>query len=184
MGKYFKEKNHRPRDYWPTVDPDAISPDFRSIVKGKTFAEPCYGGGHLVDLLSPWAKCEWKSDLEPQVEGVRQLDALKITEKDLYNCALIITNPPYSWDMLQPLLEHLPTLRPTWFLLPADFMHNKRSSPYMGICPRVLALRRLYWITEPDVKPIKGKDNYCWYQFYARYRGHTTFYPRGENEDP
>jgi len=74
---------------------------------------------------------------------------------------VFITNPPFSWPMLQPILDHLPTLLPTWLLLPADNLHNKRMGKYMAKCDLVVSVGRLYWM---DNK-IKGVDNYCWYRF-------------------
>ena len=175
MGKRSDFNEVRPRDLWPTIDPDAITTSFVAKVRGKTYAEPCWGGGDLEDLLMDVATCKWRSDLEPQVDGVRQVDALNLSREDLHSASCIITNPPYSWNLLQPLLDHLPWLKPTWMLLPADFMHNKRSGPYMKNCSDILSIGRLYWMKHEGEKPIKGKDNYCWFLFQHGYQHRTEF---------
>lgn len=174
MGKYALKKEKRPRDLWGTVDPDATKVLFPHIPKGATFAEPCCGHGDLLYDLESHLTSRWASDLEPYDtwNAVRQ-DALTLTADDLV-CDYIITNPPYTWQYLEPLVEHFITLKPTWLLLPADFMHNKRSGSLMKRCSKVVSIGRLYWVLDEGVKPIKGKDNYCWY--YWR-KGGDTDYP-------
>lgn len=161
MGKYSKFEEKRPKDFWGTVDSDATKP-LAPWVEGKTYAEPCYGDGDLEIQLIGYAECKWRSDIRVDTKYGFGTDATILTKEDLYYCDLIITNPPFKWEWLQPLLDHLPTLKPTWLLLPADSMHNKRMAPYMAYCERVLSVGRLYWVLDPDVKPIKGKDNYIW----------------------
>jgi len=181
MGKRSNKGVIRPRDYWPTVDPDAFIP-LVPFIRGMAYAEPCYGAGDLEDGFRETAICRWRSDIEPQVRGVVQQDATTLTKEDLQDCNLIVTNPPFSWEMLKPLLDHLPTLKPTWLLLPADFMHNKRSAPYILNCSTIVAVRRLYWWLGDDGNPtqngIKGKDNYCWYLFHDSPQDYTKFIPR------
>lgn len=175
MGKRSGFREMRPRDLWGTVDPDAVKSLLPFIV-GKTYAEPCVGYGDLIKLLDN--RCEWASDVFSEVgQGV---DATELTKDDLKDCDLIITNPPFSWSLLEPLLKHLPTLKPTWLLLPADFMHNKRSGPYMKNCQSIVSIGRLYWVLDEGVKPIKGKENYCWYFWPKLSNGEygTKFYGR------
>lgn len=163
MGKRSDLGEFKPRDYWPTIDPAAITGTFASKIYGRTYVEPCYGGGHLYRLLQEHSKafCTWASDLEPQQDKIAKINALEIQPQEVENYDFIITNPPYSWNMLMPLLEHLPTLLPTWLLLPADFMHNVRSQKYMDNCSDIITVGRLYW----QENKVKGKDNFCWYLF-------------------
>lgn len=165
----------RPKDFWGTVDPDAMVPMFVEKVRGKTYAEPCYGVGDLEDLLMDVATCKWRSDVRETVRCSQVKDALDITSQDLLGVDLIITNPPFKWEWLEPLLKHLPTLKPTWLLLPADFMHNKRSQPCMLYCSDIVSVRRLYWISGSQ-RGVKGKDNYCWYLFHDKPQYSTKFW--------
>jgi len=40
-----------PKDFYPTTDPRAIPEQMVKFLRGKTYAEPCYGEGDLEDLL-------------------------------------------------------------------------------------------------------------------------------------
>ena len=151
------------KDYYPTVDPKAFPTKFIEQIRGKSYAEPCYGKGHIEDHLMDVARCRWRSDIDAYGTCSVQKDALKLTDRDLYLCDLIITNPPYSWFILKELLEYLPTRKPTWLLLPADKMHNVNMGPYMEKCSMVISVGRLYWMED---KPVRGVDNYAWFKFH------------------
>ena len=111
MGKRTKQDfQRREKDFYGTIDPDAVKP-LIPFVRGLRYAEPCCGDGDLVDLLLCDAKCVWENDIR------KGKDALELTDLDLWEAEVIISNPPFSWPMLQPLLDHLPTLKPTWPLL-------------------------------------------------------------------
>jgi hypothetical protein len=173
MGRYSDYNEVREKDHWPTVDPDATPSVFKDMIKGKYYAEPCCGDGALKKLLDGdcSAICLWASDIRDNPWCVR--DALEITKEDLSGCDLIITNPPFSWSLLKPLLDHLSTLKPTWLLLPANYMHNKRMGPYMKNCSDIISIGRLYWVNK-----TKGKEDYCWYQFHNKPKV-TLFWGRG-----
>jgi hypothetical protein len=164
MAKYSDYDGKRPRDYWPTVDPAAVEP-LIPFVKGKTYAEPCFGSGDLYERFREQDTsivCRWMSDIEPQVSHMTEIDALSLVGSQLTHCDLIITNPPYTWAILKPLMDHFISLKSTWLLLPADYMHNKRFGPYMKCCSDVVSVGRLYWMKD---KPVRGKENYAWYRF-------------------
>ena len=169
-GKFEK----RPRDYYATVDPDAVKP-LIPFIRGLRVAEPCAGNGDLAMLLEPDCQVVRESDIEPQNKYIKQADATKLGVDNLYwyDVDVVVTNPPFSWNLLQPLLDHLPNLRPTWLLLPADVMHNKRMGPYMNNCSEIVSVGRLYWM---DNK-IKGVDNFAWFCFQSYYAT-TVFYGR------
>lgn len=175
MGKRDGGKFERvDKDLYPTTDPSCMVEPFVSRVRGKTYAEPCWGNGDLEDMLMDVATCKWRSDIDPQQPNIPVMDATNLNIDHLEGCDLTITNPPYQWAMLKPLLDHLPTLRPTWLLLPADYMHNVRMGPYMSKCSMVIAIGRMYWMPNK----VKGVSNMCWYLFDGWHQGKTEFIGR------
>jgi hypothetical protein len=186
MGKREETKKPRlERDWYPTKDPAAVAalaPFLWHPTGLQTrYIEPCAGDGSLIDLLAssgPPVTCVAAYDIEPLRADVVQKNCLFLTKLDCMSAHEFITNPPYEWKMLQPILEHLPRLMPTWLLLPADMMHNKRMSPYMSICQDVVSVGRLWWFENEDGKKVKGVDNFCWYKFDFNYEGFTRFHPR------
>lgn len=164
------------RDYYPTIDPAAVRP-LNIYYEGYRpyFYEPCVGDGHLVDLLrnSGWG-CTGGSDLTQHPDYPTK-DATKLTWEDIpERTDYFVTNPPFKWEIFDPIADHLIGMIPTWMLLPADFMHNKRSVKYMNKCQLILSVGRLYW--EPN--KVKGTDNFCWYLFDKNWIGPVHFIPR------
>jgi len=157
MGKYsnFEKKE---KDFYATIDPVCVGP-LVHFAKGSSYYEPCCGDGSLTELLLGHLYCAGESDIDGAVG--KKKDALTLTREDLYGIDMIITNPPFTWPVLKPMLDHFPTLAPTWLLLPADFMHNKRFKPYLENCSRIVSIGRMYW----EQNKVKGKQNFCWYFF-------------------
>ena len=172
MGKRQQKFQKSKRDYYPTVDPDAVKP-LIPFIRGLKVAEVCAGNGDLAQLLEPDCKVTWESDIEPQNKYIDKLNALNLSSQDLWNSEVIVTNPPFSWPLLQPLLDHLPKVLPTWLLLPADCFYNKRMANYVDNCSDIVSVGRLYWM---DNK-IKGVDNYAWGRFIDE-KTKTTFHRR------
>ena len=176
MGKRTKQEfERRDRDYYGTIDPDAVKP-LIPFVRGLRIAEVCAGNDDLAMLLEPDCKVVKESDIEPQNKYIEEMNALEISKKDLdyFGADVIVTNPPFTWKLLQPLLDHLPTLLPTWFLLPSDVAHNKRMGKYMMGCSDIVSVGRLYWM---DNK-IKGVDNFAWFCFHQFVQPVTKFHGR------
>jgi len=144
---------------------------------GLTFCEPCAGDGRLVDHLSKHidALCVFACDIEPQADWIIQKDGIDLTEDDVGLAEVIITNPPFTWSVLKPMLEHWINLRTTIVLLPADFMHNKRVAPLMKKCVAVKSIGRVKWI---EGSKGAGVENYVWMSFDKNHNGPTTFYGR------
>jgi hypothetical protein len=113
-------------------------------------------------------------DDKPQGEGIEELNCLLLNKYDLIFANCFITNPPFTWRFLKPIMDHLIDLLPTWLLLPADYMHNVRMGPYMKRCEKVVSIGRLYW----EENKVKGVDNYCWYHFNKDHEGKTEFVGR------
>ena len=154
----------KPRDKYYTPL-DAVKPLKQFLEYGIVYFEPCAGDGAIVaalDVVSPYSLCVLATDVEPEKEWILQLDANNLTDDDLKNCGYIITNPPYTWNVLRPLMDKFISLRPTILLLPADFMHNLRMKPYMEKCVWVKSVGRVKW--QEESKGV-GMENSCWYMF-------------------
>ena len=147
------------KDFYATIDPKATEP-LIPFIRGKTYAEPCYGNGDLEDLLMDVAICQWRSDIRETVSSSKVMDALSLTKEQLEGIDLIVTNPPFTRTVLMPMLDHFITLKPTWLLLPADLMHNVYFGEAMRRCSKVVSIGRLKWIKD---SPHASVDNFCWY---------------------
>jgi len=174
------KKERNPRDFYGTIDPAAVEALAPFLNPQTRYVEPCAGEGHLISLLAsvaPLVRCVGAYDIEPQTPTVVQRNCLSLTARDTLPADVFITNPPFHWGMLQPILDHLPDLLPTWLLLPADVAHNRRMAPYMNRCSKMVSVGRLYWFLNEDGKAIKGVDNFCFYQF-VKEPTTTVFYSR------
>lgn len=154
------------KDAYMTTDPSAVRPLLDYLGTSKlTYYEPCVGNGDLVRLLSPNLQCMGSSDCE--------IDA-RTTAYNIMGVDRFITNPPWSVELLHPIIDNLRKQLPTWLLFYSDWMFTVQSAPYMKYCKVVLPVGRLRWI--PNTKP-KGKDNCAWYLF-VNYETTTTFVPK------
>lgn len=154
MGKRSEFKRIE-KDFYPTIDIRAWLALKPHLPDYFTYAEPCCGDGHLIDMMGE-AVCWWSSDISGG------WDALDLNKDDLINCDYIITNPPWSRNILHPMIEHFRMLKPTWLLFDADWAHTKQSSPYMKHCKKIVSIGRLIWI---EGTKTTGKDNCAWYLF-------------------
>jgi len=146
------------KDFYPTIDPNAIPYTFIDLIRGKSYADTCYGNGDLEDLLMDIATCKWRSDIRATVGSSKVMDALQVSEENLKGIDCFIQNPPFTRKVLDPLLDHwLSFGKPVWLLLPADYMHNITFGKYMEVCSCVVSVGRLYWFLNEQVnmKPIK-----------------------------
>lgn len=180
MGKRFEKKEPRPRDFWPTPE-EAVKPLLGVLPEGFTFAEPCAGAGDLVRHLESLfgATCFVATDIEPQAEGIAQKNGLELADEELALCQVIITNPPFTWAILKPLMDDWIARKETILLLPADYMHNKRFAPYLKHCYAIFSIGRVKWIADSKVA---GVDNYAWYMFSPNEVENTKFYGRKTDE--
>lgn len=168
------------RDYYPTPK-EAVIPLAR-FIDGTSFAEPCAGDGRLVkhlEELAPLSRCTYKADIEPDRTFDRDIDkkdAFHLTDADLGYTQYIITNPPWDRKILHPLIYHFVSLRPTWLLFDADWMHTKQSAGIVKqYLTKVVSVGRVKWI---EGSKMTGKDNVCWYLFYKNKYGPTVFFGR------
>lgn len=162
------------KDFYKTFDKRAMVIPFVNEITGNRYVEPCFGNGDLVNLIGNIAKCVNYSDI---TSGT---DALTIDAAYCKNSDLIITNPPWSRDkkndyILHKLINHFRTLKPTWLLFDADWMHTKQSTELMQYCSKVISIGRLTWI---EGTTTSGKDNCCWYKFEKEKVDSTIFIGR------
>jgi hypothetical protein len=175
------KKPRADRDWYGTKDPAAVAALAPFLWPSARYIEPCAGDGSLIDLLAssgPPVTCVGAYDIEPQRSDITQRNCLFLTWADVGKAEYFITNPPYDWKMLQPILEYLPSMLPTWLLLPADMVHNKRVSPYMDVCSDVVSVGRLWWFENEEGKKVKGVDNFVWIKLDHAYEGFTRFHAR------
>jgi hypothetical protein len=157
----------RPQDKYSTP-PEAVLPLLKHVKHGDMFVEPCAGNGALVRALENHGlSCQWAFDIEPENHEIERRDALSDWDviPDM-SVEWIITNPPWSRDLLHPMIEHFSRIRPTWLLFDADWMHTRQAEPYLKMCTKIVSVGRLKWI--PGSKH-SGKDNAAWFLFDRRW---------------
>lgn len=185
MGKRSDFKR-RPQDAYDTPR-SAVLPLARHLPCDFTYWEPCAGEMALVDALWDVAGqnepyCALASDLVPRHVDVLAKDALTVPREHVvseWKCDFIITNPPWSREILHPMIEHFSAMRPTWLLFDADWMHTKQAAPYMRWCRKIVSVGRVKWIPH---SPHTGKDNCAWYLFDQSTTGKPRFFWRGFSE--
>ena len=148
----------RPQDAYDTP-PEAVVPLLPHLPDAFNFWEPCAGRGALISAITTRGNY-FASDLEPRREGIGRGDALKMNAPAL--ATLIITNPPWTRSILHPMIEHFRSMRPTWLLFDADWMHTRQAAPFLPYCHKIVSVGRVKWM--PD-SPHTGKDNAAWYLF-------------------
>lgn len=133
------------------------------------FIEPCCGENDLVNHLElEGHSCVAAFDEETDARIYRKPDDLEAN--------YFITNPPWSRDLLHPIITNLREQLPTWILLDADWAHTKQAADYMKYCSKMVAVGRVKWIPN---SPYTGKDNCCWYKFDKELQ-QTIFYGRSK----
>lgn len=174
LGKTTFERSKNDFYGTPLKAIEALLPHLSKDIK---YCEPCGGAGDLINnlkILRPDIICSYSYDIDPRADGIVQRSAVTITENDINGIDYFITNPPFKWDMFEPLTEHLIKLRPTWLLIPSDYMHNKRMGNLMKRCEKVVSVGRVKWFSDSNAT---STDNFCWYLFTKEDQT-TTFYGR------
>lgn len=167
-GKYKRRKQDK---YYTPYS--AVLPLLPYLKKGDSFDEPCCGGGDLVRHLElNGMLCRWESDINPEPSLCAiTLDALQYEKKS--DSKYIITNPPWSRELLHPMIDHFRTQAPTWLLFDADWMHTVQAKPYLPYCHRIVSVGRVSWMGNGK----GGYDNSAWYLF-RKNKGQRRFYGR------
>ncbi|UXS01121.1 hypothetical protein [Agrobacterium tumefaciens] len=135
----------------------------RPFLEGvETFAEPCRADGRLIRWLESFdLSCVHSGDIQ---DGV---DALTDPWLALAKADTIITNPPYTWEILEAMLVRFMKIAPTWLLLEADFAFNLQSAKFMPMCTDIVPIGRVRWFTETE---HDSKDNFAWFRFHQQHR--------------
>lgn len=157
--------DQKTRDFWPTP-PEAMAPLLPHLVRRSTFCEPCAGAGAMVDYFeSAGHPCVLATDLQPMRGDISAIPAaeLRYVRADQH-----ITNPPWRWEWLHPIIVNLSTQLPTWLLLSADFAHNLQAQDVMARCSKIVPIGRVQWV--PGSAHKGGYENAAWYRFDP---GHT-----------
>lgn len=144
---------------------------FPHLEAGTNFAEPCCGNGRLIRHLEGAGHlCSWNADISPQMYAPK-LDATKVTDFADY-ADMIITNPPWTWRILEPMLMNFYCQLPAWILHSADLGHTKQFAKFMPYCAKIVAAGRAKWIEDSK---HSGKDNTAWYLIDKDHTGPTEF---------
>ena len=166
-GKFKRRKN----DSYDTP-PEAVLPLLPHLKSKTCFDEPCAGKGLLsAALISHGHICLGESDIKPRVAYGQHKDAMKITTTA---AEVFITNPPWTRQLLHPLILHLSSIAPTWLLFDADWMHTVQAEPYLKRCRKIVSIGRVSWMQNG----VSGFDNCAWYFFGFNDRPPTKFYGR------
>ena len=161
----------READFYPTPRPAVVPliPHLRGI---RSFAEPCAGDGALVRHLECFGlACVFSGDI-----GTGQ-DALGLDQYGAIDA--IITNPPYTRELMHRLIAHFQRIAPTWLLLDSDWASTRQAAPFLPCCSDIVAIGRVKWI---EGSQHTGKDNHAWYRFDIRHKSGPVFHGRGHDE--
>lgn len=136
----------------------------------RTFVEPCCGDGRLIRHVESFGPlCIYSGDIQTGTDALTDV-VLARTITDA-----IITNPPYTEEILLPMIERFSRIAPTWLLLEANFKYNQYSTPYIPMCSDIVPVGRVKWFEDTD---DGSKQNYAWYRFHAQHTRGPTFHPR------
>ncbi len=155
--KFRRRKN----DSYDTP-PEALAPLLPYLPEDALYAEPCAGCGMLVDALeAAGRRVFWASDVEPRRDDIGRLDAL-----DLWKCLplgvdFIITNPPWTRQLLHPLIGTFRGQRQTWLLLDASWSHTKQAVPHLEYCQTIVSVGRVSWMQNGT----SSLDDAAWHLF-------------------
>ena len=185
------------RDHYRTPW-EAVVPLSAHLGDVTSFVEPCCGDGLLITHLERLGHtCAWASDIEPTgpwqagETTVVVEDAAELSEDWLDDeVSHFITNPPWprarghNGEPTRAIIEHLSSMRPTWVLLGADYMHNRYAQDTLHYCAAIVSVGRVKWM--PGSAHM-GMENCAWYKFdqtllMPKQRLSTIFYGRGDDE--
>ena len=119
-------------------------------------------------------KCVQFFDREPDSIFVDRGDAMEAT---YWEADAVLTNPPWSRNVLHPMIEHfVENSHEAWLLFDANWINTRQSIPYLKFCTDIVPVGRLIWI---DDTTMASKDDSAWFRFSKDSNGETIFHPRG-----
>lgn len=155
----------RPRDFWPTPL-EAVLPLLPHLSPRTPFAEPCAGDGALVAALQDAGHvCALASDVAPQAPGIEAVDVFSDGWPDRLRRAypkVIITNPPWTREVLHAMIVRFVAVAPAWLLFDSDWVHTKQAVPFLPYLSSVVSVGRVRWVPG---SASTGKDNAAWHLF-------------------
>ena len=161
MGKRSNFPRHYRDDY---ATPDEAFQPLVPFLKWERIVEPCPGKGRLVKHMR---KAGFK------VSPVKA-DA-RTHHYDLVGEVMFVTNPPWTREILHPIIVNLSDQAPTWLLMDADWAHLLCARPFLRRLRTIISIGRVKWF--PDSGSV-SLDNAAWYEFGYPSRRSTRFYGR------
>jgi hypothetical protein len=164
------------RDYYRTFDPKAGNALRPFIENVEVALEPFAGAG---DLTKQFPNITWiQSDIEPQACFVDEMDAFDWEAESIKDEGFdaIISNPPWSRPIMHRAIEHFAPIKPTWFLLDANWVWTKQAKTYIDkYLTDIVTIGRVRWI--PDTT-MSGKDDCAWFRFSSDKDSPTRLFGR------
>jgi hypothetical protein len=130
----------------------ALEPLLPHLCREKPIVEPCPGDGYLSAHLGRAGFTVYPKDGDARTAQYRVWGAKWV----------FVTNPPWSRELLHPIIENLSNQAPTWLLFDADWAHTVQSIPYLPRLTNIVSVGRVKWM--PGSESV-GYDNACWYRF-------------------
>jgi len=159
----------RENDFYPTPRA-AVTPLIPYLGRIRTFAEPCAGEGDLVRHLEfAGLRCVYQGDIRTGQ------DALASNSYGAIDA--IITNPPYTRELMHQMILHFQRIAPTWLLLGSDWASTKQAAPFMPACSDIVAIGRVKWFQDSEHISF---ENFAWYRFDAAHTSGPVFHCRGD----
>lgn len=137
----------------------------------KTFAEPCVGEGMLKNYLETKGfKCVAEGDI------ATGLDARHWSRDMFKGVDIVITNTPWTHELMVEIILAQTFVVPGWFLTKSDWMLTHQSGDLMwSHCTDVVPIGRVKWFPDSD---SVGFDNCCWFRMDSRKGGGmANFWP-------
>jgi hypothetical protein len=141
----------RHQDDYPTPA-RAFAPLIPFLDKRALLVEPCPGAGRLVKHMR-------KAGFEV---ASRAGDARTQRYRQPGRPWMFVTNPPWTREILHPIIINLSEQAPTWLLFDADWLHLVCAAPLLPRLRQIVSVGRVKWFVGSKSTSL---DNSCWYRF-------------------